>query len=191
MKIQTNRVGFDFDGVIADIGEAFIRLACIDHGYCSIKPEDIKSFQVEHCLDIPTETIDIIFNDILVNPLKSGLKPLPGAIETLTRLCSYSGVTIITARSEIQPVVDWFDYYCRPADMEKITLIATGDHDSKEEHIRTCGLTHFIDDRTLTCEQLANAGLQPIVFSQPWNHGQHDLPCVSSWEELDCLLDFS
>lgn len=191
MKIPPNRVGFDFDGVIADIGEAFIRLACNDHGYCSIKLEDIKSFQVEHCLEIPIETVEVIFNDILMDPLKSGLKPMPGAIDTLTRLCNHSGVTIITARAEIQPVMDWFAYYCLPADMAKIKLIATGDHDNKEEYIRTYGLTHFIDDRTLTCLQLADAGLQPIVFSQPWNQNQHDLPCVSGWEELCSLFDFS
>jgi len=191
MKIQPGSIGFDFDGVIADIGEAFIRLACTDHGYCSIKLEEIKTFQVENCIDIPAETVEIIFNDILADSLSTGLKPLPGAIETLTRLCSYSDITIITARPEIQPVVDWFDHYCLPDDRRKIKLIATGDHDNKEAYIRTCGLTHFIDDRTLTCLQLAEAGLNPIVFSQPWNRNQHNLPSVSNWVELYSLFELS
>lgn len=191
MKIQPESIGFDFDGVIADIGEAFIRLACTDHGYCSIKLEEIKTFQVEHCIDIPAKTVEIIFNDILANSLSTGLKPLPGAIETLARLCSHSDITIITARPEIQPVIDWFDNYCLPEDRRKIKLIATGDHDNKEIYIRTCGLTHFIDDRTLTCLQLAEAGLKPIVFSQPWNRNQHNLPSVSNWEELYSLFDLS
>ncbi len=189
MKIQPESIGFDFDGVIADIGEAFIRLACTDHGYCSIKLEDIKSFQVEHCIDIPTATVETIFNDILADSLATGLKPLPGAIETLARLSDHSDVIIITARPQIQPVIDWFDHYCLPEDREKIKLIATGDHDNKEGYIRTCGLTHFIDDRTLTCLQLAEAGLKPIVFSQPWNLDQHNLPSVSNWQELFALFD--
>jgi 5'(3')-deoxyribonucleotidase len=190
MKIQPKSIGFDFDGVIADIGEAFVRLACNDHGYCSIKLEDIKSFQVEHCIDIPTTTVETIFNDILADSLATGLKPLPGAIETLARLSDHSDVIIITARPQIQPVIDWLDHYCLPADREKIKLIATGDHDNKEGYIRTCGLTHFIDDRTLTCLQLAEAGLNPIVFSQPWNQDQHNLPSVSNWKELYALFDF-
>lgn len=189
MKIQPESIGFDFDGVIADIGEAFIRLACTDHGYCSIKLADITSFQVEHCVEIPTATVETIFNDILADSLGTGLKPLPGAIETLARLSGHSDVTIITARPDILPVIDWFDHYCLPEDREKIKLIATGDHDNKEGYIRTCGLTHFIDDRTLTCLQLAEAGLKPIVFNQPWNQDQHNLPSVSNWKELYALFD--
>ncbi len=190
MKLRPECVGFDFDGVIADIGEAFIRLACSDHGYCSVKIEDLKSFQVEHCLEIPADIIETIFNDILVDSLGIGLLPLPGAIETLARLAGCSDVTIITARPDIQPVIDWFDYYCAPEDRGKIRLIATGDHDNKERYIRTCGITHFIDDRTLTCLQLAEAGLNPIVFSQPWNYNQHNLPSVSNWEEIHSLFFF-
>ncbi len=190
MKLRPECVGFDFDGVIADIGEAFIRLACSDHGYCSVKIEDLKSFQVEHCLEIPADIIETIFNDILVDSLGIGLQPLPGAIETLARLAGCSNVTVITARPDIRPVIDWFDYYCAPENRNKIRLIATGDHDNKEGYIRTCNITHFIDDRTLTCLQLAEAGLNPIVFSQPWNHNQHNLPSVSSWEEIHALFSF-
>jgi len=28
ISIATDEIGFDFDGVVADIGEAFIRVAC-------------------------------------------------------------------------------------------------------------------------------------------------------------------
>lgn len=191
MNLQPGSVGFDFDGVIADIGEAFIRLACTDHGYCNVKLEELRSFQVEHCLDIPTAIIEIIFNDILVDSLGIALKPLPGAIETLTRLTHHSDVTVITARPDIEPVIDWFDHYCETEARKGITLIATGDHDNKEEYIRTCGLTHFIDDRTITCLQLAEAGLNPIVFSQPWNRDQHNLPSVSDWDELSSFFNYS
>ncbi len=35
MGIQIEQLGFDFDGVIADTAEAFIRLICTDYNYCS------------------------------------------------------------------------------------------------------------------------------------------------------------
>jgi hypothetical protein len=35
MKIQSREIGFDLDGVIADTAEAFIRLACEEHAFCS------------------------------------------------------------------------------------------------------------------------------------------------------------
>jgi len=189
MKIRPGTIGFDFDGVVADIGEAFIRLACQKHGYCSVRLDDISSFQVEHCIDIPRAVVESIFEDILRDSLATGLKPISGAIETLGRLGEIAGVTIITARPELEPVLDWFDYFCPPPVRDKITVIATGDHDNKESFIRQCGLHHFIDDRVITCQQLAEAGLQPIVYRQPWNYRQHNLPTVSDWHEIASLFD--
>ncbi len=160
-KIRPDSVGFDFDGVIADIGEAFIRLACERYDYCSISLEEISSFQVEHCTDIPRKVVESIFDDILQDSLGVGLKPMAGAVETLVRLSRVADVTIITARPVIGPVQDWFDFYCSTRNGGHIRLVATGDHDNKETFIRQCGLQHFIDDRTLTCLQLAEAGLSP------------------------------
>ena len=191
MKVLPHQIGFDFDGVIADIGEAFLRIACETYGYCSINLNDITSFQVENCIDIPIGIVEEIFDTILRDSLGTGLKPLPGAIESLSLLSSHSDITIITARPELQPVTDWFDYYCAAEARVKIRLIATGDHDNKEQYIKSCGLTHFIDDRTLTCLQLAEAGLYPIVFSQPWNRNQHNLPTVAGWEEVLQLIDIN
>ncbi len=190
-KIHPGSVGFDFDGVVADIGEAFIRLACENHGHCSISIEEISSFQVEHCIDIPRKIVESIFDDILQDSLGVGLKPMAGAVETLVRLSRVADVTIITARPDIGPVQDWFDFYCTPRSRGHIRLVATGDHDNKETFIRQCGLQHFIDDRTLTCLQLAEAGLSPIVYTQPWNRNQHHLPSVADWDEISGLFDFS
>ncbi len=75
MNINSNEIGFDLDGVIADTGEAFIRLACEEFNYCSFRLEDITSFQVEECLSIPTDTAEQIFYAILKDSLGTGLKP--------------------------------------------------------------------------------------------------------------------
>jgi hypothetical protein len=189
LRIDPEKLGFDFDGVIADIGEAFIRLACNDYGYCSLRVEDLSSFQVEECLDIPGRIIDRIFDDILEDSLGIGLQPMPGAIETLRGLSRVAAITVITARPSLEPVRAWFDHYCDAETNSSIRLIATGDHDDKERYIRQCGLHHFVDDRTITCLHLAEAGLAPLVFSQPWNQGRHQLPSVEDWEQLGALLD--
>lgn len=191
LSIPPGKIGFDFDGVIADIGETFIRLACTDHGYCSLELNNINSFQVEQCLDIPFEIVARIFEDILEDSINTGLKPIAGAIETLNRLSTQSSVTIITARPEITPVRDWLDLYCGSETSEKITLVSSGDHDDKERYIRQHNLSYFVDDRVHTCVQLAEAGLSPVVFGQPWNRGQHDLASVESWQEISRMLGLS
>lgn len=191
MNIKPDQAGFDFDGVIADIGEAFLRLACNDHGYCSIDLSEISSFQVEDCINIPRQVVEKIFNDILMDSIGTGLKPIGGAIETLSRLSRHSDIIVITARKEIGPVADWFDHFLAPDCRSRLELVATGDHDNKEAYIRQRGLSHFFDDRAKTCVQLAEAGLTPIVFSQPWNRNQHNLASVADWQELESLFDFT
>ena len=188
-RIDPEKIGFDFDGVIADIGEAFVRLACSDYGYCSLRVEDLSSFQVEECLDIPGRVIERIFDDILEDSLAVGLKPMTGAIETLSGLSRLAAITVITARPSLEPVRAWFDHFCDSETNSRIQLIATGDHDDKERYIRQCGLHHFVDDRTITCLYLAEAGLAPLVFNQPWNHGRHQRPSVEDWKQLGALLD--
>lgn len=189
-SIRPDSIGFDFDGVIADIAEAFIRIACRDYGYCAIAPEDICSFQLEQCLPIDSGVVESIFAAILEDSVGTGLKPITGAIATLTRLSRLAPITIITARPERRPVLDWLELHCPPQTLRRIELIVTGDHDNKESFIRACNLRHFIDDRARTCRQLAEAGLEPIVYSQPWNRDRHDLPSVIDWQELSELVDF-
>jgi len=186
--IPRDQIGFDFDGVIADIGEAFIRLACTDHGYCTLELDDIKNFQVEQCLDIDLWVVEKIFHDILNDSVGTGLRPIAGSIETLTRLTRMNGATIITARPELDPVRDWLDLHCGSETAAEIKLITSGTHDAKEHFIRHHNLSYFVDDRVHTCMQLAASGLTPLVFNQPWNRGQHHLRTVENWQEIDVIL---
>ena len=182
-KIAPSLIGFDFDGVIADIGEAFIRLACTDHGHCDLKLEQISSFQVEKCLNMERATIEQIFEDILQDSIGTDLKPIDGAVESLKRICSHGQVTIITARPEIGPVRDWLELHCG-GEAEQIKLISSGHHDDKERFIRQQKILYFIDDRLTTCQMLAESGLKPFVYVQPWNSDRHELPSGRNWQEI-------
>jgi len=188
MKILPHEIGFDLDGVIADTAATFIRLACEEHNYCSFTLEDITSFHVENCLDMPLSLVDRIFADILEDSLATGLLPMPGAIEVITELASAAPVTIITARPLRQPAKDWLDEIF-PGDIRRaITLIAMGDHNDKARYIHEQGLRYFVDDRAETCRQLAAENITPLVFSHPWNRDRHDLRSVANWQEIRSLI---
>ena len=186
-KIHPAEIGFDFDGVIADTVEAFIRIACEQYAHCDIRPEDITSFSVEECLPIDADTAESIFLQILHDSVGTGLLPMPGAVEVLTEMSESTRVTIITARPEAQPVHHWLEEVFPRTVRQNIEVIAMGDHDDKARHIKLAGLSTFIDDRAETCLQLRQAGLHPIVFSQPWNQSCHDLPSVRNWAEIRAL----
>ncbi|WP_417910544.1 5' nucleotidase, NT5C type [Candidatus Electronema sp. PJ] len=187
--IDPTRLGFDFDGVIADTAESFLRIACEDYGLCGFCPEDITHFEVENCLDIPAEIVAAIFRKILEDSLGTGLRPMPGALEVLAELAERAGtVTVITARPLLSPVLDWFAHHLLPPTLKAVRVVAMGDHDDKPRYIQAQGLHCFIDDRAETCVQLHAAGIQPLVFSQPWNQDCRHFPVVNSWQEIRGLL---
>ena len=99
----------DFDGVVADTAEAFIRLCCEDYGYCSIRLEDITHFEVERCLDMDPEIVEAVFTRILLNSVEVGLKPMDGAVHVLEELTAHSQVTLVTARPHPEPVREWLE----------------------------------------------------------------------------------
>jgi len=182
-KLHPGRLGFDFDGVVADIAEAFIRLSKEDHG-CTVRFEEITHFDVEHCLDIDPKIVEDVFSRILLDSVKTGLQPMPGAVEVLSELTGHAVITIITARPDPKPVHDWLRSVMEPPVYNKIRVIAMGSHDDKVRYVKEHGMHFFIDDRAETCHQLDRAGILPIVFAQPWNMGRHSFSTVTNWQEI-------
>lgn len=192
MKIVAHEIGFDFDGVIADTAGAFLRLACEEYEYCSFTLEDITHFEVGECLTIADEHINAIFQRLNGDCLGAGIEPMPGAVEVISAIVrqapTQNSLQVITARRLPEPVAAWLAHYF-PADvLPMIHLTAMGEHDDKLRHIKEYGLKFFVDDRAETCLSLAEAGISPLVFSQPWNRHRHGLPTVASWRQIERLL---
>ena len=183
LQIAPEQIGFDFDGVIADIGEAFLRLAGDEHDYL-VNLDEITSFQVETCTHIPEHIVAKIFDDILKDSLTTKLLPIPGSLEVISELCNSSRVRIITARSHDQPVIDWLANYLPPEVCRRIDLIAMHDHDQKVRYIKEHDLTFFVDDRAETCAQVAQANLHPLLYRQPWNSSWDDFTVVDNWQQI-------
>ena len=189
-NIHPKEIGFDFDGVIANTGESFVKIATKEYGY-NFQLSDITQFDVEDCIDIPVDTVYKIFMDIMEDSLATDVKPMPGAIETISEITSCHPITVITARSLLDPVRDWFDHHFAGKINERIKLTAMGDHNDKVRYAREQKLNYFVDDRAETCLQFAEANFQPILFNQPWNQGQHDFPTVSNWHDIRKLLSLT
>ncbi len=186
-KIAPELLGFDIDGVVADTVEAFFRLAKERHGINEFTAAQITEFDVAKCLPIAPEIIDGIFTSLLENPIDADLQPMPDSVSVLTTLSRFAPVTFITARPLRQPIADWLKQILGPATYNRVRLVAMGDHDNKATYLKELGLHYFIDDRAETCLSLKQQGFSPIVFSQPWNQGRHQLPSVASWREIEGL----
>ena len=66
----------------------------------------------------------------------------------------------------------------------EMDVVATGSFEAKADVLLARGCTHFVEDRLETCFHLKKAGIEPIVFCQPWNRKPHGFREVESWEEL-------
>ncbi len=186
-KINPALIGFDIDGVVADTGGAFIRIAEEEYGINSITLDDITSFEVIDCLDVDPQIIEEIFNRLLDDPLTAGLLPMEDAIGVLHRFAEQAPLTFVTARPHKRPIARWLKHFLQPATFEKIRLVAMGVHDNKTSYIKDLGLKYFVDDRLQTCMMLAREGINPLVYSQPWNNNGHDLPTVNNWRSIHAL----
>lgn len=190
-SIPLDEIGFDFDGVIADTATTFLEIASRKYGYNSFSKEDITTFELEDCINVPRAVVEKIFTEILMDSLGTGLLPMQGAIETLSLFASHSSVKIITARPVEQPVHDWLETYFNTPLLDKIQVVATGDHDDKIRHIHASKIKYFVDDRVVTCESLVREKIHPIVYNQPWNKGQHNLTMVSDWDDIAYMVNMN
>ncbi len=180
-------IGFDIDCVVADTMEAFIRLAK-DRYDLDVKPEAITSFNVEHCLPIDPSIVNDIFECLLVAPDQYDLKPMPDAVRVLTSLSDHAPLTFITARPLEEPIAEWLQNILPEKVYRNSRLVAMGRHDGKAAYVRKLGLQYFVDDRVTTCFELAESGLSPVVFSQHWNRGRHNLASIESWGDIEQVV---
>lgn len=186
-KIDPAHIGFDIDGVVADTGGAFIRIAREEYGLHSISLEDITFYEMVNCLDVDQKIIDDIFTRLHDEPLSSGIQPMEDALNVLHKLAKLTPLTFVTARPEKEPIASWLKHFLKPTVYREMKLVAMGVHDNKAPYIKNLGLKYFVDDRLQTCKKLASEGITPLVYNQPWNMDDHDLQTVDNWQDIHAL----
>jgi uncharacterized protein len=189
------RCAFDFDSVIADI-TPMCELISKKLGI-PVCLEDIPQYNIEECFSLTNHETKEIIDEFLGFHFTQRLEPIPGAIEVLTEWYeSGNDIIVITSREDEEFIYPWLLKHL--SDIE----ICVYSSKSKGALCRELQITHFVDDCPSNLVDLANAGIVPIVFTQPYNRqlGSHRsllkdlLIRVNSWEELrECLhnLKFS
>jgi 5'(3')-deoxyribonucleotidase len=188
--IDPASVAFDIDGVVADTMTLFLEIAHQEFDVDGIRYKDITCYNLTDCLDIDPQVIEAIVTRILDGNYTAPLTPIAGASEVLSRLGRLFGpVIFITARPYPGPLCDWIQRTLAldPASFE---VIATGSHEAKDGILQKRKISYFVEDRLETCFLLQDAGVQPVLFRQPWNREQHPFLEVGSWDELQALIEF-
>jgi uncharacterized HAD superfamily protein len=188
--IDPASMAFDIDGVVADTMTLFLEIARQEYNLNSIQYSDITTYKLEECLDIDPKVIDAIVLRILDGNYRATLHPIAGASEGLVKIQRHcSSIIFITARPYPGPIQDWI-YQTLRLDPACFEVIATGSHEAKAGILQQRQVSYFVEDRLETCFLLQDAGVQPILFRQPWNREQHPFVEVGSWDELQALIEF-
>ncbi len=188
--IDPASVAFDVDGVIADTMTLFLDIARDEFDVSGIRYEDMTCYALEECLDIDPAVIRAILVRILAGSYSAPLKPMAGAAEVLTRLIRYRNpLLFVTARTGPGPMREWFRKLL-PVHPGAFRVIATGTFEAKTDVLQKHGIRYFVEDRLETCFKIKAAGIEPVVYSQPWNREHHPFMEVQNWSELELLIDF-
>jgi hypothetical protein len=189
-ELEITNLAFDFDGVVADTMSVFVRLAGERYGLSHLSKEQMTSYNLHQCLGLEREVIDDLICLTLSDEYTLQIPPIPGAPEVLTTLSEHIPLRFITARIWPESIIQWLEQILPDVPPGRIHVIATGAPEAKETILGDMGITVFVDDRLETCIQLAQAGIQPIVFDQPWNRAACEPPLrrVSTWSQLQQWL---
>lgn len=189
-KIDPASIAFDIDGVIADTMGLFLDIARDEFHVNGVCYEDITCYSLVDCLNMDPEIIDAVVARILDGNYSATLKPIRGAREVLARLGNgYGPILFVTARPQLGPIYDWM-LDLLSLDKTSIDMIATGTSAAKPDVLLDRKITCFVEDRLETCFALQPVGITPVLFKQPWNRQPHPFVEVSSWNELEALIDF-
>ena len=184
--IDPARIAFDIDGVVADTMELFVRLARERYGLASMTKDDIAVYNLYECLPIEKEVIDELICLTLDDEHTLRIPPMPGAPEVLTELSLHAPLRFVTARIWPESITRWLHDTLPDVSPERIEVTATGSPVSKPECLKRLGVRYFVEDRLETCGMLAKAGIEVILFSQPWNMNG-EVPVfarISDWIQL-------
>lgn len=189
LRIDPRAVGFDVDGVVADTMRLFIDIARDDFGV-EIAYEEMTCYDLGKCLDVEDDLIEGVIHRLLDGTRDDGLHPLDGVSNVMRRLADCCNpVRFVTARPSPEYILEWILERLPLAD-HQVDLVATGSFEAKTDVLREKGVRCFVEDRLETCFLLEPAGIQPILFRQPWNREPHPFPEVGSWGELAEMIDF-
>ncbi len=189
--IDPATLAFDIDGVIADTMHLFLDILSDHYGVDSVRYTDITCYQLDECLNLEEDVLMGAIGRILEGNYRARLAPMADAGMVLKRIAVATGrLLMVTARSECGPIDEWMRQLLG-SQHHRSRIVATGAYDAKTEVLLQHGIRWFVEDRLETCHLMKAAGIEPVVFRQPWNRQPHDYLEVGTWRELEQRIDFS
>ncbi|MDY0039893.1 MAG: hypothetical protein RBS57_06240 [Desulforhabdus sp.] len=186
--IQPAELAFDIDGVVADTMAIFVRLAHDRYGLSHITKEAMTCYNLYSCLNLEPEVIDDLICLTLDDEHTMQIPPMPMAPDVLTELAGHGTLRFVTARIWPESIICWLQQTLSQVSPDKIEVIATGSPEAKLGILKDLQVRYFVEDRLETCHLLAQEGIQPLLYDQPWNRSPNQFPRFDSWQQLRPII---
>jgi hypothetical protein len=166
----------------------FLAIADEEFGINHIGYNDITDYEILGSGLIDHQIMLEIVVRIVEGRYSRPLSPIEHAPDVLRKLNQICRPTLfVTARPEADHIAQWMCDVME-TDHNGIEVIATGSFEDKCGVLKDRGISCFVEDRLETCFLLADAGIEPVVFVQPWNRKPHPFAEVGSWQELEAMI---
>jgi len=184
VKIPSQSVAFDIDGVCANTVQLFIDIASSHYQMKVFSPSQITQYSFFKTMNLSDEDILQIIEKIVLGKHTEYLYPIMDAFNVLNMFSH--PILFVTARTSGVAISAWISHFLVASNFE---IIATKTPEAKKEILRERNIAYFMEDHLQTCYELAEVGIVPILFAQPWNRVPHPFLEVTSWREFFSLLD--
>jgi len=188
IEIEPHRLAFDIDGVVADTMSLFVRLAHDRYGLSYLTKEHMHCYDLHKCLDLEAEVINDLICLTLDDDNTLQIPPMPLAPDVLAELAEHTILRFVTARIWPESIIRWLHQILPDVDSERIQVIATGAPEAKLGILQDLQVRYFVEDRLETCEFLAQDGIIPLLYDQPWNRTPNEFLRFNNWQQLRRVL---
>lgn len=182
-------IGFDFDGVIVDTGEAKAKRVKYLHGLSVPGSMCRRTFMVgEEPHQIPLRDYETVSRDIYTRPIiGTRLRPVRGAVAGLQQLLREGhSIVVITSRSVNISAPIAQRWISKKGLQLKVVAVGKGNPDKSKAAVDN-NLDAYVDNDPMKLALLR--GIVPHLFLFTWEHNQYEnvgqvMTRVSDWLEL-------
>ncbi len=184
------RIGFDLDEVLADNMPALVRFH--NEMYDThLTKDDILDYNISSAFGCDLDEAYRRVTEFYYSPHVRTILPLYNSVEIITKLHKDHTMVIITARPECAKELSkqWIDTYFPGVFDELYHVehhILSIEKISKADACTQLGVSLFVDDAPHNALGCRHAGIDSLLFDQPWNRHvpSSEVKRVYSWDDI-------